>query len=78
MRNRRRTFGLVALAIVLAAANRLVPIHARRGSCGTTPADDHSTLLQTLQADFNRESSHVRVMWLNGFEYHRDPDKHTV
>ena len=65
MKNRRRTFGLVALAIALAAAigwYRFAPGEAPAGQPALATLD--STSLQTLRADFNRESSHARVIVL--------------
>jgi hypothetical protein len=65
MRNRRNTFGLLALAIVLAATigwYRLAPGTAPVGQPPLATLD--STSLQALQTDFNRESNHARVIVL--------------
>jgi len=65
MKNRKRTFGLIALAVVLAAAigwYRFAPGEVPAGQPALVTLD--STSLQTLQADFNRESNHPRVIVL--------------
>lgn len=65
MKNRRKTFGLAALAIVLVAAfgwYRFAPGEAPAGQPPLATLD--STSLQALRADFNRESSHARVIVL--------------
>jgi hypothetical protein len=65
MRNRRRTFGLLALLIVLAAA-----IAWYRSTPGETPAGQpplvtlHSESLRRLRDDFNRDASQSRVIVL--------------
>ncbi len=65
MENRGRGLGLVAFAIVLAAAIGWYPFAPGEAPAGQPAlATLDSTSLQTLQADFNRDSSHARVILL--------------
>jgi hypothetical protein len=65
MTNRRRTFGLLALLIVMTGAlvwYRFVPGNAPRGQLPLVTLDVSS--LQTLRADFNRDVSQTRLIVL--------------
>jgi len=65
MKNRRRTFGFTALAVVLAAAigwYQFSPGEAPPGQSPLVTLD--STSLQGLRADFNRELTHTRIIVL--------------
>jgi hypothetical protein len=65
MKNRRRTFGLLALLIILAAAfvwYRFTPGDAPPGQPALATVD--TTSLQTLRADFNRDMNQARLIVL--------------
>lgn len=65
MQNRRRTFGLLALLIVAAAAlawYRFAPGEAPTGQPSLVTVDAAS--LESLRADFNRDLSQVRLILL--------------
>ena len=65
MKNRPRTFGLVALVVVLAAAlvwYRFAPGEAPAGQPPLVALD--TTSLDSLRADFNRDVNQVRLILL--------------